>query len=202
MIDIQKNKERFLQICHDVIQRPGVYKLLTWLDHSDFFIAPASSRYHLSERGGLLLHSLNVYDEMTRLSKVYEQYADVSDESIAIMALFHDLCKVNFYKQDTRNVKRDGEWTTVPFYTIEEKFPFGGHGSKSMFILQQFIQLTPEEACGINCHMGLSEHERSIGAVYEMFPSAWMLHAADEAATFLIESEKTDHKSNTQSAST
>lgn len=187
MIDTQKNKERFLQICHDVIKRPGMDKLLAWLERSDFYVAPASSKYHLSQQGGLLLHSLNVYDEMIRLCKVYEQYTGVSEESIAIMALFHDLCKVNFYKQDTRNVKRDGAWVAVPFYSIEEKFPFGGHGSKSMFILQQFIQLTPEEACGINCHMGLSEHERSIGSVYEMSTSAWILHVADEAATFLIE---------------
>lgn len=190
MIDIQKNKERFLQICHNVIKRPGMDKLLAWLERSDFYTAPASSKYHLSVEGGLLAHSLNVYDEMKRLCNVYEQYTCVSEESIAIMALFHDLCKVNFYKQDTRNVKRDGVWVSVPFYTIEEKFPFGGHGSKSMFIAQQFIQLTPEEACGINCHMGLSEHERSIGAAYEMQPSAWLLHVADEAATFLIESRQ------------
>ena len=187
MVDIQKNKERFLQICHDTIKRDGIDKLLAWLERSDFYMAPASSKYHLSVEGGLLAHSLNVYDEMKRLCEVYEQYTHVSDESVAIMALFHDLCKVNFYKKDTRNVKRDGAWVAVPFYAVEEKFPFGGHGSKSMFILQQFIQLTPEEACGINCHMGLSEHERSIGAVYEMHPSAWMLHVADEAATFLIE---------------
>lgn len=134
--------------------------------------------------------SLNVYDEMKRLCAVYEQFTSVSEESIAIMALFHDLCKVNFYKPDTRNVKKDGVWVAVPTYSVKEKFPFGGHGSKSMFIVHQFIQLTPEEACAINCHMGLSEHERSIGDAYEAQSSAWLLHVADEAATFLIEKDE------------
>ena len=190
MVDSQKNKERFLQICRDVIKRPGIDKLLAWLEKSDFYSAPASTRFHLSEYGGLLAHSLNVYDEMKRLCAVYEQFTSVSEESIAIMALFHDLCKVNFYKPDTRNVKKDGVWVAVPTYSVKEKFPFGGHGSNSRFIVHQFIQLTPEEACAINCHMGLSEHERSIGDAYEAQPSAWLLHVADEAATFLIEKDE------------
>lgn len=187
MIDIEKNKERFIEICNTKIHRPGLDKLLEWLERSDFYIAPASSKYHLAEAGGLCAHSLNVYDEMKHLCAVYENYTGVSEETIAIVALFHDLCKVNFYKPDTRNVKVDGVWTQVPFYTIDEKFPFGGHGCKSMFIVNKFLQITDEEAAAINCHMGLSEHERSISAVYEGSPSAWLLHVADEAATFLLE---------------
>lgn len=189
MIDIQKNKERFLEICNTHIHRPGLDKLLKWLEGSDFYCAPASSKYHLAEPGGLCAHSLNVYDELKRLSEVYEAYTGVSEETMAIIALFHDLCKVNFYKPDIRNVKVDGQWTTVPVYTIEEKFPFGGHGSKSMFIVTQFMQLTPEEAVAINCHMGISERERSVSAAFESNVPAWLLHVADEAATFLVESK-------------
>lgn len=187
MIDIQKNKEQFLEICKENIHREGLDKLLAWLERSDFYTAPASTKYHLCEEGGLCQHSLNVYSELCRLRTAYQKYTGVSDESVAIMSLFHDLCKVNFYKQDTRNVKVEGQWTTVPYYTIEEKFPFGGHGSKSVYMLQKFMALTAEEARAINCHMGLSEHERSIGSVYEQQPSAWLLHVADEAATFLLE---------------
>lgn len=189
MIDIQKNKDQFLAICAENIHRPGIDKLLAWLEKSDFFTAPASTKYHLCEEGGLCQHSLNVYSELCRLHIAYQNYTNPSDESIAIMALFHDLCKVNFYKQDVRNVKVDGQWTTAPYYTIEEKFPFGGHGSKSVYIAQQFMPLTAEEARAINCHMGLSEHERSISTVYSHQPSAWLLHVADEAATFILESD-------------
>lgn len=183
------NKELFLDICNKNIHRPGIDKLLSWLEKGDFYTAPASSRFHLSEPGGLLTHSINVYNEMKRLCNTYAEFTCPSEESIAIMALFHDLCKVNMYKPDTRNVKIDGVWTAVPTYTIEEKFPFGGHGSKSVFIIQQFMVLTAEEAQAINCHMGLSEHERSISQVYERNVPAWLLHAADEAATFIIEPE-------------
>ena len=181
------SKERFLAICNEKVHRQGLERLLAWLEKSDFYTAPASTKYHLAEEGGLLAHSLNVYDEMCRLRDLYNDYTGVSDESVAIMALFHDLCKVNMYKPDTRNVKIDGKWTSVPTYTVDEKFSFGGHGSKSVYLLQQFIALTPEEAVGINCHMGLSEHERSISTAYERYPSAWLLHVADEAATFLVE---------------
>lgn len=181
------NKERFLSICGDKIKRKGMDKLLAWLERSDFYTAPASSRFHLSEPGGLLAHSLNVYDELCRLCGLYQDFTGVSDESVAIMALFHDLCKVNLYKEDTKNVKRDGVWVSVPYYTIDEKFPFGGHGSKSVFLTQQFITLTAQEAVAINCHMGLNEHERSVGKAFERNVPAWLLHVADEAATFLLE---------------
>lgn len=190
MIDIQKNKDQFLAIVRENIHRAGIDKLLAFLERSDFYTAPASTKYHLAEEGGLCQHSLNVYSELCRLRMAYQNYTSLSDESLAIISLFHDLCKVNFYKQDTRNVKVDGQWTTVPYYTVEEKFPFGGHGSKSVFLLMSYIALTPDEARAINCHMGLSEHERSIGSAYERSPMAWLLHVADEAATFIIEAEQ------------
>lgn len=190
MIDIQKNKEQFLAIVEENIHRPGIEKLLAFLERSDFYTAPASTKYHLSEEGGLCQHSLNVYSELCRLRTAYQNYTGLSDESLAIISLFHDLCKVNFYKKDTRNVKVDGQWTTAPFYTVEEKFPYGGHGSKSVYLLMSYINLTPEEARAINCHMGLSEHERSIAQAYEKSPAAWLLHVADEAATFILEPEQ------------
>ena len=181
------HKEQFLKICQDNIKRPGIDKLLDWLDKSDFYIAPASSKYHGSYAGGLLEHSLNVYHELKRISGLYPQI-EMSDETAAIIALFHDLCKVNFYKPDTRNVKKDGVWQTVPYYTVEEKFPFGGHGSKSVFICQKFIDLTPEEAAAINCHMSCWNGDTKVGDTYERYPVAWMLHVADESATFVLES--------------
>jgi HD superfamily phosphohydrolase YqeK len=181
------NKERFLEICSS-IQREGADDLMKWLERSDFYAAPASTRYHGNYQGGLLEHSLNVYDELKRLSKVYS--IDISDETAAIISLFHDLCKVNYYTVEKRNRKNDaGEWEKYDAYTIKEKFCFGGHGSKSVFIVQNFIKLTPEEAVAINCHMGLNG-DSSVSNAYERYPVAWLLHVADEAATFIVESKK------------
>lgn len=190
------NKERFIEICTTQIHRDGMNRLLDWLEKSDFYSAPASSRFHLSEEGGLCQHSLNVYDQLLSLCRgQYAEYCTaITDESIAIAALFHDLCKVHFYKTEMRNVKKDGVWTSVPYYTIDERFAFGGHGSKSVFLAERFIRLTTEEAVAINCHMGLNEHERSIGTAYERNPLAWLTHVADEAATFLVETKPCEEK--------
>lgn len=184
------DKERFIAICKEHIHRPGIERLLAWLEKNDFFTAPASSRYHLSVPGGLVKHSLNVYDEMQRLCGVYAEHTKISSESIAIMALFHDLCKVNMYKTTRRAQMINGELTEVPGFNIDEKFPFGGHGSKSLYLIQQFMPLTPEEAVAINCHMGLTDNARSVSAAYEQFHAAWILHVADEAATFILEGSR------------
>lgn len=188
MIDQQANKTRFLEICMEHIRRPGIDNLLDWLEKSDFYSAPASAKYHLAQPGGLLAHSLNVYDQLVKLRSLYQQRIALDDEQLAIIALFHDLCKVNYYKQDTRNVKVDGAWQTVPCYTYDEKFPYGGHGSKSVFLAERFIRLTPAEAVAIHCHMGSWDGNKEVGSVYERYPTAWLLHVADEAATFLDES--------------
>lgn len=184
-----ENKERFVALCEQ-ISRPGIEGLMEWLERSDFYIAPASSRFHGSYQGGLLEHSLNVYDELKRLLKAYPE-VQVSEETAIICSLFHDLCKVNMYKTEKRNRKNDaGRWESYDAYTIAEQFHFGGHGSKSVFIAQQFIKLTPEEAVAINCHMGLGDGKDYVGAAYEQYPFAWLLHSADEAATFIIEKKE------------
>ena len=86
------NKERFLTLCKS-IERPGIFDLLDWLEESDFYTAPASTRFHGSYPGGLLEHSLNVYDELKRLLAAYPEI-EASEESIAIISLFHDLSRV------------------------------------------------------------------------------------------------------------
>ena len=180
------SKERFISLCKE-IARPGVDDLMNWLERSDFYVAPASSRFHGSYPGGLLEHSLNVCDELQRLLKAYPE-VNVPNEAAIICPLFHDLCKVNMYKVEKRNRKNEaGQWESYDAYTIAEKFHFGGHGSKSVFIVQQFIKLTPEEAVAINCHMGLGDGKDYVGDAYEQYPLAWLLHAADESATYIIE---------------
>lgn len=186
------NKERFISIVSE-INREGISELLSWLEESDFYSAPASTKYHGAYPGGLLDHSLHVYDEMLRLLKAYPEIEPSHKESVAITALFHDLCKVNMYATEKRNRKNEfGQWESYDSYTINEKFAFGGHGSKSVYLLQHFIPLEPEEAVAINCHMGSWDGNEYVGKSYEQFPFAWLLHVADESATYVIESEKSN----------
>ena len=187
-MDFKETKERFIKICREEIHRDGINELLDYLEKSDFFTAPASTKFHGAYAGGLCEHSLNVYDELKRLLSVYTEIT-TTDESIAIVALFHDLCKANVYATERRNRKNEaGQWETYDAYTFKEKFCFGGHGSKSVFIVQNYIKLTPEEAVAINCHMGAySENPQSVSNSYEQFPFAWLVHVADEASCYLLE---------------
>lgn len=181
------NKERFIELCGS-IKRDGISELMKWLEDGDFYYAPASRCYHGAFCGGLLQHSLNVYDELKRLLAAYPEI-QCSEESAVICTLFHDFCKINFYGTEKRNRKNEaGQWESYDSYKIDEKFCFGGHGSKSVFLIQHFIKLTPEEAVAINCHMGAFADE-NVGKSYEQFPLAWVLHVADEAATYIKETE-------------
>lgn len=184
------NKQRFLEI-FSKIKRPGTDGLMKWLSTSDFFVAPASARFHGSHQGGLLEHSLNVYDELVRLTNAYHEL-HIDEESIIVCALFHDVCKVNFYKPETKNRKNaDGKWESYQGYGYDEKYTFGFHGPKSVFILQKYIDLLPDEAAAIANHMGAFENEKC-GDVYSRYPLAALLHWADEAATYITEAIKED----------
>ena len=187
-LNIESQKQEFLTICRTSIRRDGLEGLLDWLCKADFFTAPASTHYHGGYAGGLCQHSIDVFQYAKRLLFLMDKQP--SEESVAIACLFHDLCKVNLYKVDKRNQKINGEWKEVPYYVIDEKFHFGGHGSKSVYLIQQFMKLTTEEAAAINCHMGFSDGNptavRDVGNAYHQFPLAWIVHVADEAATFLL----------------
>ena len=188
------SKELFTTIYSENIKREGSAELFAYLEKSDFFTAPASSRFHLACNGGLCEHSVNVYERLVEQSTNVKNAPEYTAETLAIVSLLHDLCKVNMYKPDFRNVKNDkGVWEKVPCYTIDEKFSYGGHGSKSVFIIQQFMKLTPQEACAINCHMGAYDRasgDYSIGQAFEQTPLALMLSVADQYATFIDEVEK------------
>ncbi|MCQ2354729.1 MAG: HD domain-containing protein [Clostridia bacterium] len=188
------DKERFIQIYNDKIHRDGAQALLAYLcsESCDFFIAPASTRYHGAEMGGLCRHSLNVYDclcDFLSRRRVKEEYGiSYSDESIAISALLHDLCKTNFYRVDSRNVKKNGVWESVPYYTIDDQLPYG-HGEKSVYIASGYMKLTRDEAFAIRYHMGFSgpEDNNNVGKALEMFPLAFALYVADMEAAYYLE---------------
>lgn len=187
-VDFDKQKQEFLALCRENIHRDGLEDLLDWMQKADFFTAPASTHYHGAYAGGLCEHSLDVYRMAIKTVKAYG--LDLNPESITVAALFHDLCKVNFYRQDKKNQKINGTWQEVPCYVVDEKYSFGGHGSKSVFLVQQFMKLKTDEAAAINCHMGYanasSETVRDVGNAYNAYPLAWIIHVADEAATFLL----------------
>ena len=190
-------KEEFLQIACRNITREGIQEFLNWLVSTDFFAAPASTRYHGAWEGGLVQHSLNVYVQLCQLSEFYGLGEDDGisnpDETIALVSLFHDVCKANVYKMEMRWRKNtNNQWEQYPVYTFKEDFAFGGHGSKSVYLIQSFMKLTPEEASAINCHMGQwdSTTYSNPTEVYCRNKLAWLLHVADEAADFLMESKK------------
>lgn len=182
-------KEDFIRIFTSHIHRPGADKLLEWLEETDFFTAPASTKFHGNYEGGLCEHSVNVYEELVRLLKAYPEVR-VTAETASITTLLHDLCKIGCYKTEYRNVKVDGHWMQRPVYVFEEDFCYGGHGSKSVYLAQKYMNLTDQEAVAINCHMGpwdRSPNDYSLGNAYENYPLAWLVHVADESATYIRE---------------
>lgn len=191
------NKEKFIDIYKTHIKREGSDKLLSFLmsSNSDFFDAPASTRFHGSHDGGLVEHTINVYEclkdylSRKRVQGLYNLH--YSDESIAIVALLHDLCKINCYKKTMRNVKENGQWVQVPSYEFNDMLPYG-HGEKSVYMISGYMKLTREEAFAIRYHMGFagSEEARNVGAAFEMFPLAFALHTADMEATYFVEGKK------------
>ena len=180
-------KEEFCEIFRSQIARPGSEKLLTWMEGTDFFTAPASTLFHGACAEGLVMHSLNVYHALMEQLEEGD-----SPESFAICALLHDLCKANYYKPGFRNVKNEaGQWERVPTFTVEDAFPYG-HGEKSVFLIERFMKLKTAEAVAIRWHMGGFDDAAkggcfAISQAYDAYPIAVKLHMADLKATYLME---------------
>ena len=188
-------RNRFIEVFKSKIKREGADKLLEFIcsASSDFFTAPASARYHSSYEGGLCEHSLNVYDclcEYLNRPVAKEKYGlNYSDETIAIVSLLHDICKMNVYKTSYRNVKNEqGQWEKVPYFEFDDSLPYG-HGEKSVYMITPFMKLTREEAFAIRYHMGFSgpEDANQVGRALEMFPLAFALCVADMEASYYME---------------
>jgi len=191
---IEQNKEDFINTLKNNVKREGVDKLIEWLETTDFFTCPASSRFHLSEEGGLCQHSLNVFERLEKLMITEYGEDGYNPETVAICGLLHDICKVNYYKVEMRNVKEDGVWVQKPYYTVDDQLPYG-HGEKSVYIINGFFRLTREEAIAINWHMGGFDTRVQGGSIdynkaYNKYPLAVLLHIADLEATFLDETSE------------
>lgn len=194
MRELLEIKDEYIDIFNKYIKREGAEELLEFLKKSDFFEAPASTQFHSAYEGGLAEHSINVYKRY--LNAIKSEYGEnyfekISDESIAIAGLLHDVCKIDMFKIDVKNKKVDGNWVQVPFYTVEDSLPYG-HGEKSVYILSGFMRLTREEAMIINWHMGGFDARVRGGAyglseAYYKFPNAVIFHTCDMLATYLDE---------------
>ncbi len=189
------SREKFLKLYRENIHRPGADALLEYLcsPTCDFFVAPASTRYHGAYAGGLCEHSINVYEclkdylERPRVQELYHLHC--SEESLAVISLLHDVCKINCYKPSFRNVKdENGVWKKVPTFEFDDPLPYG-HGEKSVYIIGGFLRLSREEAFAIRFHMGFSgsEEVRLVGNAFERFPLAFALATADMEATYFLE---------------
>lgn len=187
-------KNEYIDIYTNNIKREGSKDLLDFLLKSDFFVAPASTQFHSAFEGGLCYHSINVYNRFR--NSIINEYKDnwknvISEESIAICALLHDVCKVDVYKSDFKNKKVDGAWVQVPYYTMEDTLPYG-HGEKSVYIISGFMRLTREEAMIINWHMGGFDARvkggfYGLSDVFYKYPNAMLFHTSDMMATYLDE---------------
>lgn len=203
---ILENKTKFISLLRQ-IKREGarIDALINKLENSDFFEAPASTQYHCSYRGGLCEHSLHVYEQLSTLIAI--EYPDkfvetedqldipyispISDESIIITALLHDMSKMNFYETSERNVKdENGNWVKVPYIKVKDakdRFIFGSHEMNSLYMVESFIPLSLEESTAILHHMGgmaKDSAQDDISDIYNKFPLALMLHLADMLATY------------------
>ncbi|WP_105204442.1 HD domain-containing protein [Neobittarella massiliensis] len=188
-------KEEFIRIFKEQVTRPGADRLLSWLEKTDFFTAPASTRFHCACQQGLVRHSLSVYQVL--MEKHFVEGED-NPESFAICGLLHDLCKAQFYKVSTRNVKNEqtGQWEKVPFYQVEDVFPYG-HGEKSVFLIERFMRLKTAEAMAIRWHMGGFDESVKGGSfamsgAFRAYPLAVKMHLADLESTYIRERDTSD----------
>ena len=179
-------KEEFINLLRST-NREGIEEVIQFLEKSDFYKAPASTRFHGSCEGGLLEQSMKVYEMLKHKVKNSVLDLNVSDDTLIIIALLHDICKVNFYKVDYRNAKNErGEWEKVPYYTVDDTIPYG-HGEKSVMMITEYMKLTVEEKYCIRWHMGFTEPKEAyntLGQAFKKFPLALILHEADLEATY------------------
>ena len=185
----------------EIITRDGAKEMLDWLTSTDFFEAPASTNFHSNFKGGLASHSIQVYKNLRKIVNTdwMQEMLGISpsEETMAVIALLHDVCKVNnyTYKENARKYKDDtlkndkgypGVWLDLPGYEINKENNMPGHGELSVFMINQYMRLSLEESFAIRYHMGLYEGEnkmREVSGVFANYPLAFALNLADDMAS-------------------
>lgn len=203
MVDLKANKDRFISLLTST-NRPGVQNLIDFLNRTDFFEAPRSTRFHNNFKGGLCAHSLNVYDNLKKLNNLYK--FNFSDDSLRLVGLLHDLSKVNFYEYSTRNVKKYNkngaysdnmgkfDWETTGFYKVKDAqlqdFVFYNHEINSYVLINKWVTLTEPEMIAVMNHHAVFDTggaRLDIGEIYNRYPLAAFLHIADTMAAYIDE---------------
>ena len=186
-------KKQFEEIYNANVKREGAEELLKYLNSTDFFKAPASTRFHSNFAGGLCEHSVKVFMRFREMCETEygAEWIEKNIETLSIIALLHDICKVGCYKPDFRNVKVNGEWVQKPYFSFEDPLPYG-HGEKSVYVISGFIKLTREEAMAINWHMGAFDARNldghfPVSNAFTMFPLCVLFAAADMMTSYLDE---------------
>ena len=195
MLDMEKNKERYLKLLEEVLHEEDFNNIKDWLETGDFFLAPASTKYHLHGEGGLCQHSLNVYDCLSK--KLKDWGLEYPENSIRIVSLMHDWCKINVYVKSTRRVPPErsgtGKWETEELWIKDDAYHLG-HASKSVYLIQQFIPLNMLEIEAIHSHMGSTDlstmfNSFDLNSIFSVNPLAICLHLADMESSYLMEGE-------------
>ena len=192
-------KARFIELLVNT-KRNGVNEVIKGLETLGFFDAPASSKHHLAEKGGLVKHSLNVYAQAVAIANAQLDLninlsSRLRPDSLAIVSLLHDVCKADIYKQEIKHRKnKDGKWEDYYGYTQDYSTLPLGHGEKSViWLLRMGLELTEDEILAIRWHMAnwdmsdLFEARGNFAAACNKCPLLSVLIAADELATRITE---------------
>ncbi|MFC1754496.1 hypothetical protein ACFL96_14065 [Thermoproteota archaeon] len=171
------------------VKREGMKEFVTTLEkHTDYFTAPASTKYHLNCEGGLLQHHFNVFSALADCNERLK--LGIPKDTIIITGLLHDACKVFRYIRD------GDEWVFNPEHKDK------GHSLLSIERIKKFIPLTPEEEQMIKFHMGLfgakecveAGGEYSVSEMHEAikeFRTVQVLASCDMMATIMEDREDT-----------
>jgi hypothetical protein len=188
--------ERITEVLSQV-NRQGMDKLTRALAETDFFAAPASTRYHSCCVGGLALHSYVVW-RLLRMKNTQLRLG-LSSDTIALTGLLHDVCKCNTYVTTIKNVKAGKKenargqlvdnWTEQEVWTVNDSLPLG-HGEKSVFYLMRMIEITDEEAAMVRWHMGPFDDAKGFSKAASVWPSVVAIHAADMEAAHIVEARR------------
>lgn len=195
--ELEEQKEMILDLLRST-ERDGIDKLADYLsDSTDFFTAPASTRFHNNFSGGLAQHCLNVYENFKSLLEI--KGIEMSEDSIIICALLHDLCKCNTYVVETRNRKNEqGQWEKYNIWATNKDVDIPlPHSSRSIAIIRKFIKLSIKEELTIFYHMGPYggedyEYRNMLKAANEKYPQTVLFYVADTIASYLDEETVTD----------
>ena len=196
----QENKDRFISILKET-GRENIDYVIEDLEALGFFEAPASVKNHYNFPGGLVRHSLNVYDMAVALRESTlklrpELEPKLPLDSLAIAALLHDVCKADIYRLVQRARKNEvGQYEKFDEYQVSyENFPVG-HGEKSVImLLRSGLDLEDDEIFAIRWHMGAwglnadsIEDERSYRDAQKRSPLVALIHSADTLAAQILE---------------